>query len=62
MEVTIRTVRLPNGKKAVEHEQKYYGGSETQVTYDYYRHGLLVNKNKFRLDYWGRIENIEIID
>ncbi len=63
MTCTIRKVKLSDGTLASEFENKYIGGSETQVTYSYLSEfGIRIKKESYKLDYWGRIENIEIIN
>lgn len=62
MACTVRKVKLPNGIEATEFEEKF-GNQETQVTYDYLsEHGTRITKSDFKLDYWGRIEGVEVID
>lgn len=64
--LVFREVRLPDGTEVVEVEEQHRGGSETQVTYQYYKWwGIVplgrVRKNAFETDYWGRIKGIEVI-
>ena len=61
MSKTIRKVILPDGRKAKEIEYHFIGGSETQLGYAYKRFGFTVNKNKFKREYWGRIEGLRFI-
>jgi len=64
MAVTLRTVILPDGRKAIEYETEHIGGSETQVTYEYKTPWLkrAINVWPFKRDYWGRVEGLTFLD
>jgi hypothetical protein len=62
--VTIRTVKLPDGKLAIEKEYEHIGGSEIQISYTYNdlaNPSQEISKEAYRTDYWGRIEGIELL-
>ncbi len=62
MSITFRKVKLPDGVEAMEREEMF-GGHETHVTYAYLaKNGTRIDKQGFKLDYWGRIEGIKIIN
>lgn len=62
MEKTKRDVILPGNIKAIEIEEKFIGGSETQACFEYISKftGCMIDKSLFKTDYWGRIENLTV--
>lgn len=59
-----RLVELPDGKLAEEVREEHIGGSETQLTYEYYNVGAsrgLIDKSQYDLDYWGDIKGIKML-
>ena len=57
-----REVVLPTGELAFETETVYYGGSETQVYYEYeVTSGRKVDKSQFKTNYDGRIQNLKFL-
>ncbi len=59
---TLRIVKLPDDRIALEVETINYGGSETYPDYQYFCNGEEITTEEFETDYWFRIENIEVLD
>ena len=59
---TLRVVKLPDDRIALEIEIISYGGSETYTYYEYFYDGEQITTKGFETDYWGRIEPIEVLD
>ena len=57
---TERKVILPNNIEAIEIENIYTGGSETQSCFTYISKdtGCEIDTSCFKTGYWGRIENL----
>ncbi len=50
---------LIDKKVVIETEHIHYGGSKTQMSYEYsYVDGTIYPKERHKLDYWGRIEEL----
>lgn len=56
--MTLMTVKLPDGRLALEVETINYGGSETYPSYEYFCDGEEIRMDGFNTDYWGRITNL----
>ena len=59
---TLRVVKLPDNRIVLEVETISYGGSETHTSYQYFYQGEKLSKQGFEVDYWGRIEPVEMLD
>ena len=56
--ITLMTVKLPDGRLALEVETINYGGSETYPSYKYFCEGEQITTKGFKTDYWFRIEDV----
>ena len=59
---TLKIVKLPDDRIALEVETINYGGSETYPTYTYYYQGKQIIGHDFETSYWGRIEFLTELD
>lgn len=58
----IRIVKDPDGgNNMLELETVHHGGSESQMSYEYFQDGGSVSRNGWKTDYWGRLEDVEVV-
>lgn len=58
---SFRCCVLPDGTQAIEVEHKFAVCGETQASYEYRLLSTkkIINKQKYKTDYWGKIEGVK---